>query len=73
MKKILLTLAVVLVAAPGMLRAEAVTAPVSATATAVTPVDELIKQMNKLFTLVGNKELEDLTEAQLNQFLQLHQ
>lgn len=71
MKKILLILAVVLVAAPGMLRAEAVTAPVSATATAVTPVDELIKQMNKLFTLVGNKELEDLTEAQLNQFLQI--
>lgn len=72
MKKILLTLAVALVAAPGLLRAEAVTAPVSVSTTAVTPVDELIKQMNKLFTLIGgDKDIEDLSSEQMKQYLQI--
>lgn len=74
MKKILLTLAVALVAAPGLLRAEALTAPVTVTTTAVTPVDELIKQMNKLFSLMGNDmSTDDMTLEQMNQFLQIAQ
>ena len=74
MKKILLTLAVALVAAPGFLRAEALTAPVTVTSTAVTPVDDLIKQMNKLFALIGNDmNTEDLTAEQMTQFLQIAQ
>ncbi len=74
MKKILLTLAVALVAAPGLLRAEALTAPVTVTATAVTPVDDLIKQMNKLFALMGNDmTTDDMTLEQMSQFLQIAQ
>ena len=72
MKKILLTLAVALLAAPALLRAEVVTAPVTVTTTAVTPVDDLIKQMNKLFALIGNDtNVEDLSAAQMTQFLQI--
>lgn len=72
MKKILLTLAVALLAAPGLLRAEAVTAPVTVTTTAASPVDELIKQMNKLFNLIGNDtNVEDLSLEQMGQFLQI--
>lgn len=74
MKKILLTLAVALVAAPVFLRAEALAAPVTVTSTAVTPVDDLIKQMNKLFALIGNDmNTEDLTAEQMTQFLQIAQ
>ena len=74
MKKILLTLAVALLAAPALLRAEVVTAPVTVTTTAVTPVDDLIKQMNKLFALIGNDmNTEDLTAEQMTQFLQIAQ
>ncbi len=74
MKKILLTLAVAFVAAPGLLRAEALTAPVTVTATAVTPVDDLIKQMNKLFALMGNDmTTDDMTLEQMSQFLQIAQ
>ena len=70
MKKILLTLAVALLAAPGLLRAEVMAAPVTVTTTAVTPVDDLIKQMNKLFALMGNDlSTDDMTLEQMNQFL----
>ena len=72
MKRILQSLiAVLLVAIPGMIRAEAVTSPVSFAVTAVSPVDDLIKTLNKLFALTADKELEDLTDAELNQFLQI--
>ena len=72
MKKILLTLAVALLAAPGLLRAEVMAAPVTVTTSAVTPVDDLIKLMNKLFALMGNDlSTDEMTAAQMTQFLQI--
>ena len=74
MKKILLTLAVTLVAAPAILRAEAapVNVPVSSQVTVAGPVEELVKLMDKLFALVGTDgNVDDLTPAQMSQFFQI--
>lgn len=74
MKKIFLTLVVALVAVPGYLctTATAASVPASSEETVQGPVDDLIKQMNKLFALIGNdKDYEDLTAAQQGQYRQI--
>jgi len=66
MKKILLTLAIALVAAPGFISETALAAPVNVTVENAGPVEDLIKLLDKLTTLTklrGDK----MTEAQMAQ------
>ena len=51
MKKILLTLAIALVAAPGFISETALAAPVNVTVENAGPVEDLIKLLDKLTTL----------------------
>lgn len=74
MKKWFLILVLALVAVPATLRAEAAPAPVTAAKTALSPVDELIKLMNRLYALMGKDMTTDnMSPDQLNQFLQVAQ